>query len=254
MLLTLCHLAVIDVADASDLHRGAWFDKKAHGSVYGGAYAVAHFPWKPSEEFVRLANARASLNKDVYQLGVYTGGSMQGIATRIHGFGQMWGFDSFVGLPPEASGVHKEGRHWNQGAFSSSDAMRTYSTKALFRKLRHKINRAEGNVTFIRGYFNETMTPSLLREHRFQPALFVDVDGDLYISALDGVGWMLQNGLLVPGSLVRYDDWKDDKSWGETRAHEELTRRYHVKWRHISHVKHSYAEFELIECGACPRL
>ena len=47
---------------------------------------------------VRLANARANRNHDVYA-GVYTGGSMSGMAKRLKGFGHLWGFDSFTGLP-----------------------------------------------------------------------------------------------------------------------------------------------------------
>ena len=177
---------------------------------------------------------------------------MQGIASRVKGFGQLWGFDSFTGLPSEARGVRTEGRHWNPGAFSSADAMSVHSSSALFNRLTRKIGRIEGNVTFVPGFFNESLTPELLRQHSFQPALFVDVDGDLYVSALESVGWMLRSGLLVPGSLVRYDDWKDDESWGETRAHKELESKYDVEWRLISHVEHSYAEFELIKCGGCP--
>ena len=108
---------------------------------------------------------------------------MQGIASRVKGFGQLWGFDSFTGLPSEARGVRTEGRHWNPGAFSSADAMSVHSSSALFNRLTRKIGRIEGNVTFVPGFFNESLTPELLRQHSFQPALFVDVDGDLYVSA-----------------------------------------------------------------------
>ena len=40
---------------------------------------VRDIRWGASAELVRLANERSSTKKDVYQFGVYTGGSMQGI-------------------------------------------------------------------------------------------------------------------------------------------------------------------------------
>ena len=57
----------------------------------------------------RRLRAAARRELDVYQFGVYTGGSMASIARRIRGFGHLWGFDSFAGLPvPSASDTHAE--------------------------------------------------------------------------------------------------------------------------------------------------
>jgi hypothetical protein len=237
--------------NSSALRRGNWL-RDGHRKKYGGAYAIRDIRWGASAELIRLANERSSTKKDVYQFGVYTGGSMQGIVRNVNDFGHLYGFDSFIGLPEEAAGVKLEGRHWNTGAFSSADALGAWSTDDLFSRLRRKIGRGPDSLTFIQGFFNDTLNESLLRLHPFQPALLVDIDGDLYVSAVQSMGWMLRSGLLVPGSLVRYDDWKEDEAWGEARAHKELTAEYQVEWRTIYHAMNSYLELELVRCGACP--
>ena len=37
-------------------------------------------------------------------------------------------------------------------------------------------------------------------------ALLIDVDVDLYISCMQCMDWMFANGLIVPGTVVYYDD------------------------------------------------
>ena len=62
----------------------------------------------------------------------------------------------------------------------------------------------------------------------------VDVDSDLYVSAKECLEWMLRNRLMVAGTLLRYDDWKGHISWGETRAHLEMTIKYGLTWNNIT--------------------
>jgi hypothetical protein len=64
---------------------------------------------------------------------------------------------------------------------------------------------------------------------------------DLYISAKQALTWLFESRLLVPGSLVRYDDWQhgtttgaDGSSWGEPKAHMEATREFGVRWQALS--------------------
>ena len=92
-----------------------------------------------------------------------------------------------------------------------------------------------------------------------QPALLVDIDCDLYVSAIDALRWMLRSQLLVAGSLVRYDDWPAAKHypnasafggetrvpinpfppagshaarnlWGEALAHAQVTEEFELAW------------------------
>jgi hypothetical protein len=45
---------------------------------------------------------------------------MRDMGRRVKGFGHLWGFDSFEGLPAETRGEQLEGHHWKPGGFSAA--------------------------------------------------------------------------------------------------------------------------------------
>lgn len=209
--------------------------------VFGSAGPLA--AW--CQQFPHGANMR---ERDVYQFGVYTGGTMAGQVLYFRElavqYGTHWGFDSFVGLPPEASGHKLLTRNWQEGAYSAADAMRTWKWQNMEQRLKKHINRsaAEGRVEFLRGFFNETLTPTLAAEKRMQPALYVDMDGDLYVSSIQALEWLFCSGLIAAGArngtVVRYDDWggptKRNQLIAERRAHLEITNTHRVRWAHAA--------------------
>ena len=89
---------------AGDLRRGSWLGA-AHSTSYGDASVRVNFNWGGSSRFNRLANELATPARDVYEFGVYTGGSMRGLARSIKGYGTLYGFDSFQGVPEETAGL-----------------------------------------------------------------------------------------------------------------------------------------------------
>lgn len=176
--------------------------------------------------FVQAVNQSSSPLRDIYQFGVYTGGSMRSIKHQIPIFHHMWGFDSFQGLPAEAGGLKIAGKHWLPGAFSSSDELGSTVEKTVA-----SVSEYVGDpdrVSFIAGFFNESLPK--LNLSLFRPALLVDFDVDLYISTLDSMTWMVENKLIQAGTYVRYDDWKGDPAWGQTKADDEVTKRFKIVW------------------------
>ena len=241
----------------------------------GTAVSAGLLPWVISDRFanmLRVSSETHGRSRDVFAFGVYTGGSVRHIAQVLGSrFHRLYGFDSFSGLPHESEGLHIEGRHWKAGAFSASDALSTYDERALL----HGIWEAVGshpNVTLVSnrdqrrcrrharammgiqefasahanccgsrfpqvsGYLSESLPRMPLRQLR--PALLVDIDVDLYVSAKQALRWVFSSGLAVAGTLVRYDDWvggeHTNATWGEMRAHAEITREFGVRWRTIS--------------------
>ena len=101
-----------------------------------------------------------------------------------------------------------------------------------------------GKVTLIGGYFNETCNAATLRSHKMQPALYVDMDADIYLSAMQSLGWMFENKLIVPGTFLRYDDWPrlnathgaaaGTNYYGQARAHYELSEKWDVEWQLVA--------------------
>lgn len=252
------------------LQRGSWLGD-GHDETYGAYLKLREIAWwSGSAEMVRLLRGQASTSLDVYQWGVYTGGTMRSIAKRVPGFGRLWGFDSFSGLPAETRGVKLEGKHWREGAFSSADALGLYDQRELLRRIRAKVEYE--NTTLIPGFYNESLTSALARapasahargssrrstdaagpssqarQHAFQPALLVDVDVDLHSSTVQCLGWMLAQRLLVPGTYLRYDDWRGEwQTYGEAQAHHELTRRHNLTWINLGSTR----EWRLVHVGS----
>ncbi|KAL1527764.1 hypothetical protein AB1Y20_009149 [Prymnesium parvum] len=226
------------------LRQGTW-QSEAHNLTYGAYYRhTKAFGWAPSRELLAELRRAATTAYDIYQFGVYTGGTMRAIGRRVPHFGRLWGFDSFQGLPEETRGLMLEGKHWNAGGFSTADALGVYNETELLRRVYQVVGRP--HTTLIRGYFNESLTEELTRRHHFQPALLVDMDVDLYSSTMDCLNWLLASQLLMPGlSYVRYDDWRrEGQSWGEAAAHRHITKRYGLTWRRIS-----MKEYQLLSIG-----
>ena len=246
------------------LPRGSWQQPGSHNQRYGNIFNESkNFrAWDTSKAFDEAIKSTATAEQDIFEFGVYTGGHMHIMARRVPTWRHMWGFDSFQGLPPEQPGLQVEGKHWSRGAFSASDAMGVWDQNKLLKKLRHKIGRtlaciesaiqailpaslllllsydlthvvADPNVTLVPGFFNESLPR--LNVADFRPALVVEIDSDLYVSAKDALTWLFRSKLMQPGTLVRYDDWpyvpEGTPMWGEMKAHFEVTEQFRVKWR-----------------------
>ena len=54
------------------------------------------------------------------------------------------------------------------------------------------------------------------------PALYLQIDCDLYVSAYQALDWMLANKLVVAGTIIGYDDWTTGGEGGEAQAHHEV--------------------------------
>ena len=159
---------------------------------------------------------------DLLQFGVYRGASMRAMGLELNHSGTLirrfWGFDSFEGLPSEDATVGTDVREWARGAFSAAAALGDYSFSSVQSKLLRYID--DPRVTFVRGFYNESLTTGLSRHVR--PVLYADIDCDLYVSARDALQWMLGNGLVVSGTVVGYDDGSQEM----LRGRGERTRRW----------------------------
>ena len=82
-----------------------------------------------------------------------------------------------------------------------------------------------------------------------KPALYVDIDADLYSSSLQALEWLFRMGLIVPGTVIGYDDWTFGGPQGEQRAHREVMKRHGVKTINV-HCRPVNACFEVVELGA----
>jgi len=116
----------------------------------------------------------------------------------------MFNFDSFTGLPSEAPGEMQRGT-WVPGKFGVASGL-TEPQKVIAR-IEQDIGGAEKLSHTLQGWFNETLTPELAAAAL--PAMLIDVDSDIYISAVQALDWMFAHRLVRVGTLVGYDDFMD---------------------------------------------
>jgi len=202
-----------------------------------GKHMVVKHPWTEYRNQVAASHLASACGRgvlpcaswDLYEFGVFTGRSMRGLCLSLNESGvpfrRFWGFDSFVGLPAEDAATERSSvskAQWQPGSFSSSEILRQSSYAALEAMLHRYIQ--DSRVGFIRGFYNESLTPQIARGMR--PALFVMIDCDLYLSTLTALDWLCRHRLIVNGTLIVYNDWDPGGTGGERRAHNEVAARY----------------------------
>lgn len=117
----------------------------------------------------------------VLEFGVYSGKSILQLRQRLDKKYQIFGFDSFVGLPEDWSGTtHRKGDMSRNGHVPNIPMVRFY-----------------------KGWFEDTI-PQYLSEHS-EPIALLHIDCDLY-SSTKTVLYNL-NSFIQPGTIIVFDEW-----------------------------------------------
>jgi len=162
-------------------------------------------------------------DEQIYCFGVAHGDTVSGLVTGFRNRGMkiphMQLFDSFKGLPAEVPGVAAP-PVWNIGAYSAP--------RADFNQKLQALNLPKDRYSVYEGWFKDTLDVQLVQSRVFKPAVYVDIDADLYGSTLGVLDFMFSNKLIRTGTLIGYDDWGDTDLWtaGESRAHKEIMVKY----------------------------
>ena len=173
---------------------------------------------------------------DVYAFGVAQGHNMQLLSELLPGR-KIWGFDSFDGLPEEDNAASRI-EVWKRGMFKA---------QATPEKLVESAGGA-GRARAIKGFFKDSLTPTLAKAEGMRPAAFVDIDCDLHESTLAALDWLFRERIVRPGTLIGYDDWwtipchkrrssrgtVSPMDVGEGLAHREIAQRYGVRFQCVA--------------------
>ena len=251
----------IHMADAGAAVRAAEQSWCADGWANRSSFARINRNWRDLLDDVYPALLREGLalpgdSHDAYQFGVWTGWSVERLrrspfrATVIHAF------DSFTGLPAELAGGDRISG-WAPGSFAVGSTS-SRGVEAVRAQLR--LHGVEGvdKIHFYPGLYSESLSETLASSAGMRPAAYIDVDCDLYVSTAAALRWMLRSRLIVPGTLIGYDDWwvhpcaADSTSrdslmggsetlgqrastlQGEWRAHVELAREFNLSFRCVA--------------------
>jgi len=151
--------------------------------------------------------------KGIYcEFGVYTGGSINFIASKIPH--TIHGFDSFEGLPEDWR------TKFPKGAFSM-DGLPT----------------VKENVILHKGWFNESL-PVWARDHK-GPLAFAHMDADLFESTK--TVFDILGDRFVAGSIIQFDEYFSYPGWqeGEHKALQEFISERAVSFEYIGYSETS---------------
>ena len=156
---------------------------------------------------------------DYIEFGVALGGSFVQIIQFMYEHSlfesrRLFGFDSWEGLPEEIPGLTTR-PDWYPGNFKYSliDCRLKINKYLLDRKIPLE------KIILVPGWFKNTLNKDL----GIAQVAFANIDVDLYSSCNQVLEFL--KDLLVPGSIIRFDDWTTEEE-GEWRSFNEFKIRY----------------------------
>jgi predicted O-methyltransferase YrrM len=211
----LCSL--LEVIDFPILHPKRELQRRAVNETVD--YIVAHASKAlamdtAKDVLIRALRDAKSVSGMYMEFGVFKGATINFMA-HLYPEKEIWGFDSFEGLPERWTG--------NTSSFDAGG----------------KLPEVRSNVTLVRGWFDRTL-PAWLVEHR-EPIAFVHIDCDVYSSTkiiFDGIGSQLQ-----PGAIIVFDEYFGYPGWQhhEYRAFQEFVE--------ANGIRYEYLYFARIQCA-----
>lgn len=182
--------------------------------------------------------------KDIYEFGIYTGGSMMYIEQQLYKHNLkpncVYGFDSFEGLPEEQNNLPLQ-NCWKKGGFDSREYFKKDNAKDAMNFIKDKLKTNTNNLSLdiqtilVGGFFQNTLDKYLVKNYNLKPACLIDIDVDLYISTKQIFTFMFENRLIEKNTVIIYDDWGGvpEFTGGESLAHKEIMEKYNVKVKEI---------------------
>ena len=177
---------------------------------------------------------------DVYEFGVFTGGSMLEIAGILGNLklpiSTFWGFDVFTGMPKElAEPIFQD--DWDPDKKPDTFNAVLHTGSAGPEQVAAKIEYDTQNVfNYLLSPTKARVIPGLVEQSLptltgLKPAFYVDFDMDIYSPTYAAFDYLMANKLIVPGTIIGYDDWGGTPDYetfgnGESRAHKEITEKY----------------------------
>ena len=185
----------------------------------------------------------------VYEFGVYNGDSIVSIYNifdSVHRpIDKFFAFDSFDGFPETDENYQDT---WHTGGLSSKEHFGVSSIEECIQKILDKTGYRD-SLELIPGFFSDTLTQDIAQTYNMGPASFINLDADLYSSAIEVLEFVVVNNILKEGTLIWYDDWGGSPNWmtyndGESRAHREICDKYNIKCKQLVEIGDGYPHMQ----------
>lgn len=152
-------------------------------------------------ELLRFAAAQVTLPGPVLEFGVFSGETINTLAAALPDR-QMYGFDSFEGLPESWAGLGK-------GHFSTQQ----------------RLPAVAANVELVVGWFDRSL-PAFLKAHAIEQVPLLHVDCDLYSSTQTVFRHL--GDRIAAGTIIVFDEYFNYPGW---QQHEYLAFKELVEYR-----------------------
>jgi hypothetical protein len=194
---------------------------------------------------------------DAYQFGVLEGQSMCELSylfvkNRIE-LNSFNGFDTFTGMPKEtAEPVFQDS--WDPDidpdTFNTVKRLGVDSVETCVNLVKEKVEKTFINSNFktdiklFSGLVENTLNENFQKSD-FKKAFYVDFDMDIYSPTKYAFNFLMENDLIIPGTIIGYDDWGgtpdyDKFRYGESRAHKEIVDQWGLKVTKLFEIGDSF--------------
>jgi len=176
---------------------------------------------------------------DYYEFGLFRGYAFLKAFEHAKKLGlnkiNFFGFDSFAGLPP-AEGIDIADGRFFEGQFSCSKQVVEDNLRSNGMDM--------DRTVLVEGFYEDSLTPELKKQHQFRPASVVLLDCDLYSSTVEALAWV--DDYLRDGTIMLFDDWYsfgESTELGQQKAMSEFLEKHsNYKIEHLwNFCKHGSA-------------
>ncbi|MDO8269071.1 MAG: TylF/MycF/NovP-related O-methyltransferase [Candidatus Levybacteria bacterium] len=195
------------------------FADKVYWNYFHGFKPASYATLEAIEKAFLDTNRTGVLKKgDYYEFGVFKGYSLyyaQMLSSRYYPQMNIYGFDSFEGIPELKEGDQKKEFYPGQFAVSKENVIRNIKRKGGDIK----------KIKLIKGFFYDSLNKKTKKKYIMKKASIINLDSDLYSSAVDVLKFC--KTLLMKDTVILFDDWNSfsgEKPSGEERAFEEFLR------------------------------
>lgn len=201
------------------------------------------------------------VNMDVYQFGVFTGDSMKELSSILSKHkievNSFYGFDVFTGMPKETAEPIAQ-PSWDPDVepdtFNAVKRLNLESVDECVNKITNEVkeifskNNNNSSVSIFPGLVEETVSTN---GEKFKPAFYIDFDLDIYSPTKYAFDYLAKNNLILPGTIIGYDDWGGTPGYqemldGESRAHREIVEEYGFKINKIFEIGQGFPNVQSI--------
>lgn len=173
---------------------------------------------------------------NLLEFGIFSGNTMnrliKGAENAGQPFEQVYGFDSFVGLPEETKGVWQN-PEWPKGAFNVCFDFDLKSVEHGMEFVRSRVERQDINL--IPGFYSESLTYDIAAKLT-NSCSYLHVDVDIHRSTLEVLDFIFNYDILKSNAVIRYDDWASTPEYqgGNSLGHLQTELKYGLKFNRLA--------------------